>query len=189
MATVNMNAEIRTATGKGAARKIRRNGLIPAVIYRDGKTPSQITIDANDLELKFQRIGDPNTLVNIGAGGQNWLCLAREVQRHPVTQTIRHIDFYEVKDDEEVTVSVPVQAVGRAEGTRMGGSLRVIARRLTVVCKPGDIPSTVPVDVTPLGIGQFIRASKVPAPENTRIVVEQDFNVVTVVGKRGAKKD
>ena len=188
MATVNMTAEIRTDTGKGAARKIRKGGLVPAVVYRDGNTPSKITIDANDLELQFQRIGDPNTLVKIGADGQSWTCLAREVQRHPVTQVIRHIDFYEVKEDDEVTVSVPVETVGRAEGTRMGGALRLIARRMTVVCKPGDIPATVQVDVTPLGIGQFIRASKVPAPENTRIVVEHDFNVVTVVGKRGGKK-
>lgn len=187
MATVNMTAESRPNTGKGAARKIRKNGLIPAVIYREGNTPTHITIDAGSLELQFQRIGNPNTLVQITVGDQSWTCLVREVQRHPVSQKIRHMDFYEVRSDDNVTVSVPVEPVGRAEGTRMGGKLRIIARRLTVVCKPGDIPATVPVDVTPLNIGQFIRASKVPAPENTQILVEQDFNVATVVGKRGAQ--
>lgn len=188
MATVNMTAESRADTGKGAARKIRQGGLIPAVIYRDGAEPTLITIDAKELELQFQRSGNPNTLVNITVGDDSWLCLVREVQRHPVSATIRHVDFYEVRDDEAITISVPVEPVGRAEGTRAGGSLQLMRRRMDVSCKPGDIPATIQVDVTPLGIGQFIRASQIPAPENTELLFTSDFNVVSVIGKRGGKK-
>lgn len=188
MATVNMTAESRTGTGKGVARKIRKSGLIPAVIYRGGNTPTHITIDAVSLEMQFQRIGNPNTLIQIEVDGTTSTCLAREVQRHPVSDAIRHMDFYEVRPDDLVTVTVPIEAVGRAEGTRMGGTLRVMARRMTVICKPADIPATVPVDVEPLQIGEFIRASKVPAPANTKLVFEQDFNVVTVNGKIGVEE-
>jgi large subunit ribosomal protein L25 len=183
MATVNMTAECRTATGKGAARKIRRDGLTPAIIYRDGVTPSLISLDAKELEIQFLRTGDPNTLVNISFGDEQRVCLVREVQRHPVSAKIRHIDFFEVHDDEPITISVPVEPIGRAVGTRIGGTLQLVRRRMNVRCKPGDIPASVQVDVTPMGIGQFIRASQIPAPKNTELTFTEDFNVVSVVGK------
>ena len=100
---------------------------------------------------------------------------------------LRHIDFYEVKDDQYITVSVPVETTGTAKGTKLGGKLRVVRRDLDVRCKPADIPATVKVDVTELVIGQFIRVAEIPAPENTEIIYGGNFNVVTVVGKRGAK--
>ena len=102
MATVNLNASSRLGTGKGVARKIRRNGLVPASIYRDGKEPSLITIDPNTLTLAFEKTGNPNTLVNISVEGDEKTCLVKEVQRHPVTGVIWHVDFYSVKDDEEI---------------------------------------------------------------------------------------
>jgi large subunit ribosomal protein L25 len=187
MATVNLSASQRKDLGKGNARKIRAKGVIPASIYRSGNEPSLITIDPNILSLKFEKSGNPNTLVNIQVeGGEEKLCLVKEVQRHPVTGVIRHVDFYSVDKNDKITVEVPVSTTGKAVGIELGGTLKLICRYLKVECKPQDIPATVAVDVSELDIGRFIRASAIPAPENSKIVFDSDFNVVTCVkGKKG----
>ncbi|MEL6345141.1 MAG: 50S ribosomal protein L25 [Myxococcota bacterium] len=189
MAAVNLKANRREESGKGSARKIRREGMIPAVIYRAGTEATSIAIDPHDLELQFKRSGNPNALVGIDLdGGRDFTCLVREVQRHPVSGVIRHVDFYEVDNNEKIRVSVPVEPVGRAAGTRLGGRLRVIRRTLDVRCLPNDIPATVQIDVTPLNVGEFIRASQVTAPEKTELILEADFNVISVIGKKKGRE-
>ena len=186
MANVSLNATSRTETGKGAARKIRAQGLLPAVIYRAGQPATSVSLDPNELETAFRRSGNRNTLVTLGVEGKSFTCLVKVTQRDPVTANLIHVDFYEVDDNEEVTVRVPVNPTGRAAGVTAGGKLRLIRRDLDVRCKPGSIPATVDVDVTKLQVGDFIRVSAVPAPEGTEIVAPNDFNILTVVGKRGA---
>ena len=185
MATINLKAESRESTGKGAARKIRATGSIPSVVYRGGESATSVSINPKELELQFQRSGNPNTLVELELADGARTCLVQKVQRHPVSGEILHVDFYEVVPDQQVQVNVPVETEGRAAGVRAGGKLQLIQRELTVRCRPGDIPATVKVDVTNLEIGKFIRASQVPAPANTELVITTDANVVTVIGKRG----
>lgn len=186
MATVSLNATSRTDLGKGAARKIRAQGLLPAVIYRAGQPATSVSLDPNELETAFRRSGNRNTLVTLGVDDKSYTCLVKVTQRDPVTAVLLHVDFYEVDDNEEVTVRVPVNPTGRAAGVTAGGKLRLIRRDLDVRCKPGKIPATVDVDVTPLNVGDFIRVSAVPAPDGAEIVAPNDFNILTVVGKRGA---
>lgn len=186
MANVSLNATSRTDIGKGAARKIRAQGLLPAVIYRAGQPATSVSLDPNELETAFRRSGNRNTLVTLGVDDKSYTCLVKVTQRDPVSANLLHVDFYEVDDNEEVTVSVPIQPTGRAAGVTAGGKLRVIVRELFVRCKPGSIPATVDVDVTSLNVGDFIRVSAVPAPSGTEIVAPNDFNILTVVGKRGA---
>jgi large subunit ribosomal protein L25 len=186
MATVDLDASIRTGTGKGVARKIRRTGLIPASIYSGGVLPTLVTIDPLALTLAFQRTGDPNTIVDIKVdGGEGRSCLVKEVQRHPVSGAIRHVDFYSVDANKEIVVDVPVRTKGRAIGTQMGGTLRLIVRSLTIRCLSSNIPSVIEVDVTDLDIEQFIRASQIPVEESYKLVFKADFNIATVMKKRG----
>jgi large subunit ribosomal protein L25 len=189
MATVSLNATSRTQMGKGPARKVRAQGLIPAVVYRAGTEATSITINPLEIENAFRRTGNRNTLVDIGVDGSNFLCLVKSTQRDPVTAELLHIDFFQVDDNEEVTVKVPVVPVGKAAGVTAGGRLQVIVRDLNLRCKPADIPDNVPVDVSPLNVGDFLRVSSVPAPTNTEILAPNDFNVVAVVGKRGAAEE
>lgn len=188
MATVSLSANSRDDYGKGAARKIRAQGLLPAVIYRAGQPSTSISLDPLELENAFRRTGNRNTLVDLGVDGNNFVCLVKSTQRDPVSSILLHVDFYEVKDAESVTVSVPVEAVGKAAGVVAGGKLRVIRRDLTVSCKPGDIPATVQVDVTELNVGDFARVSAIAAPKGVEIVAPNDFNVATVIGKRGQQE-
>ena len=130
--------------------------------------------------------GNRNTLVTLGVDDKSYTCLVKVTQRDPATAILLHVDFYEVDDNEEVLVCVPVNPTGRAAGVTAGGKLRLIRRDLDVRCKPANIPATVDVDVTPLGVGDFVRVSAVQAPAGVEIVAPNDFNIVTVVGKRGA---
>lgn len=189
MATVSVNASTRTEIGKGAARKIRAQGLLPAVIYRAGQPATSVSIDPNELENAFRRTGNRNTLVDLGVDGKTFTCLVKDTQRDPMTSNLLHVDFYEVDANESVEVKVPVVPSGKAAGVVAGGKLRLIVRDLMVRCKPADIPASVDVDATPLNVGDFVRVSTVPAPAGTEIIAPNDFNVLTVVGKRGAVEE
>ena len=186
MATVSLSANSRNEYGKGAARKLRADGLMPAVIYRAGQPATSVTLDPLALENAFRKTGNRNTLVKLGVDGTDFVCLVKETQRDPVTSNLLHVDFFEVDANESVLVEVPVSTAGKAPGVVAGGKLRIIKRDLKIKCKPDDIPETVAVDVSMLNIGDFVRVSGVQAPANTEIVAPNDFNVVTVVGKRGA---
>ena len=190
MSTVTMNATVRTQTGKGAARKIRTGGLVPAIVYRAGNEPSLVNINPKTLTTLFEKTQNPNTLVKLSMDdGKEATCLVKEVQRHPVSGDIRHVDFYQVSNKESIVVSVPVRAVGRAIGTTLGGALRIIRRELEVSCKPQDIPEVIEVDVTNLDIGKFIKVNEIPNPKGTQILFDDKgiFNVVTVIKRRGSK--
>lgn len=183
METHAVTAAARSTTGKGAARKSRKAGQTPGVLYRAGGSATPINFDVAELAAVFRKTADPNTVVSLTFDGSARTCLIREIQRHPVSRTVVHVDFYEIDADYPVTVSVAIRPVGRAVGTRAGGTLRVLARRLTVKCPAGSIPSHLDVDVTDLDVGRFIKASQVPAPAGVAISFAQDFNVLTVQGK------
>ena len=112
MQSINLETNERTEYGKGAVRRLRRTGFATAVIYRDGNLPISIAVDPGVLQLAFNRTGDRNTLVKLDVGGNEHVCLVKEVQRHPVQRTILHVDFYELRMDQEVEVKVKV--VGNA---------------------------------------------------------------------------
>lgn len=190
MSTIEMSVSKREATGKGIARKLRRTGVVPAVIYRGGNTPTMISIDPTALTLAFERSGNPNNLVKLAIeGGDAFTCLVREVQRHPVSGVIRHVDFYEVKDDEFLTVTVPVVTVGKAAGVAMGGALRLVRRELQVRCLPANIPAVIEADVTSLEIGKFLKVNQIANPEGVEILFDDKgiFNIATVIKRRGTK--
>ncbi len=184
MDTFNLVAESRPAGSKGDARKIRKAGATPGVIYRGGEPAVAVKFDGAALSTIFRKTNDANTIVNITVGGDAHTCIVREVQRHPVTRSVEHIDFYQVNPGQDVTVTVPVITSGKAAGVRAGGLLRLLARRVDLSAPAGSIPKNVEVDVTALEVGRFIKASQLVAPAGTKILFQQDFNVVTVEGKK-----
>lgn len=190
MESVTLNALARPATGKGAARKARAGGRTPGILYRAGEDATPLAFDVAELATIFRGTNDPNTLIQVEVkDGGSFLCLVREIQRDPVSRTVMHVDFYEVRPEQPVEVDVSVTPVGRAAGTRAGGMLRLLARRLRLKVPAGNIPKTVEVDVSPLEVGQFLKASELPQPAGGKILFKQDFNIVTVEGKRTAKEE
>ena len=185
MQTETMQVAARAGTGKGVARKLRAQGMIPAVIYSKGSEALHIQLTESELEAIFRRTLNRNTLISMTVDGTEHVCLVKSAQRHPVSRRILHVDFYRVDAAEAVEVEVDIASSGTAEGVRMGGRLQTIRRSLTVRCLPANIPAKIEVDVTDLNIGKFIRVSEVAQPEGVEVVYKNDFNLFSVIGKKG----
>jgi large subunit ribosomal protein L25 len=184
METMSLNATVRTEFGKGAARKIRKGGDLPAVVYRGGTEALPVIISTDELEAIFRQTGNRNTLIKLDTGDSDRICMVKAVERHPLSQRIRHVDFYQLDLKEEVEVTIKVVTTGEAKGEELGGRVRIIRRELIVVCKATDIPDSVVIDVTELEVDDILRISQIAAPKGCKFVANLDFNVVTVVGKR-----
>jgi len=190
MENLILNATPRGDTGKGVARKARSAGRTPGVVYRAGGTATPVSFDVTALATIFRKTADPNTLISVQVEGSDARpCLVREVQRNPVSRNVLHVDFYEVDEDYVVTVEVSLTAVGRAAGTRAGGTMRQLIRSVTVLTAAGNIPKTIEMDVTPLENGSFLKVSEIPLPPGVKILYTRDFNVVAVEGKRVSKEE
>lgn len=170
--------------GKGGARKLRATGRIPGVIYGRGREATPVDLDPGALDLIFRTTRNRNTVLNLQVDGETIPCLVREAQRHPLTREILHVDLYALERDQVVTVDVPVEPHGKPAGASIGGRLRVIRRTLEVRCKYQDIPETIPVDTTPMNIGDFIKVSEIPTAEGVELVHDVDFNVLSLYGKK-----
>lgn len=164
--SATLQATRRTGTGKGTARSLRRAGRVPAVIYGHGRAAESLAVDASGLGKLLGSISAASTILDVTIEGQAPVkALIRDIQRHPLRQTeILHVDLYEVRADEKITVEVPVHLVGTADGVRnFGGVLDQVMHKLEILVFPGDIPSHIDIDVTNLAIGKsiFVRDVKV----------------------------
>lgn len=184
MDSISIKAEARSDFGKGWARKLRRQARIPATIYRDGNQPTHVSFDERELVLLYRKANNPNLVLGIDVDGETITAILKDSQRHPVSRRVQHVDFYQVIDGVEVTVEVPVRTVGRAAGATLGGQLRMLRRTVTLRCKPEHIPAVIEIDITPLNIDDFVRASELQAPPNTALVIENEYNILTIDGKR-----
>jgi large subunit ribosomal protein L25 len=173
-------AERREGRGKGPARRLRRQGLIPAVVYGRKGEPSHLSVDPT---LLLEAIDTPqrfNTLLTLQLEGTKTYVLFKDYQVDPVTRQLLHADFLEVQLDQPVTVEVPVVTTGRAEGQTQGGILSVAAHEILLEALPAKIPVRIEVDVTNLKIGQSIHVSELKAPEGCKFRYSTDYVVAFV---------
>jgi large subunit ribosomal protein L25 len=182
----NLQVATRSVTGKGAARTLRREGKVPGVIYGHNRQAEPLAIDSGALSKMLIGIKAGTAVVDIVVDGRPPVkALIREIQRDSVRPAeILHLDLYEVRADETVTLSVPIHLVGIPDGVRnFGGVLDHVLREVEIEVLPADIPEQVELDVTALGIGDslFVRDLKV---EKAEILNEGDTPVCTVVAPR-----
>jgi large subunit ribosomal protein L25 len=176
----------RNRSGKGVARALRREGKIPAVIYGRGREPEALAIDTTALTRLLTEIAASTTLVDVTVEGRTPVkALIREIQRNPVRPAdIIHLDLYEVRAGEKVTVDVPLHFVGVPEGVRnFGGVLDQTMHAISVRVLPADIPEHLEVDVTALNIGQSIHVSDLEFA-NLQVMSDPRQTVCTVVAPR-----
>lgn len=186
MAQVSLQAQPRSTTGKGAARSMRRNGQVPAVIYGHGREPEALSLESTALSRALIGIAAASTIVDVTVAGKPPVkALIREIQRDMIQHgAIIHVDLYEVRADEKITVKVPVHLTGTPDGVRnFGGVLDHVLREIEILVLPGDLPSHIDLDVTALGIGHslYIRDVKVPKAD---VLTDEDLPVCTVVAPR-----
>ncbi len=185
MKTVELNVAVRHKTGKEIARKLRNQGLIPAIIYGPGSEPVPLAVKANELKRILYRYRGEQILFNLtlednGSTTQK-MALVKELQYHPVTDEILHVDFYEISMEREVEVEVPIELVGKAKGVEAGGHLQQLLHTMTVACLPGAIPDKIQVDVSGLEIGDVLHVRDLTPPEGVRYLDNPDEPVVTIL--------
>jgi large subunit ribosomal protein L25 len=176
MAADKITAELRTEFGKGAARRIRRDHKIPAVVYGHGNDPIHLTLPGHDTMLALKR-GGSNALLELDIDGTAQLALAREVQVDPLRRVLEHIDFVAVRQGERVTVDVVVQLVGDA-----GPDTLVVTENTTVQveAEATHIPESIEVSIQGLPVGTQIHASDLQLPEGTTLLVDPETLVVNI---------
>lgn len=178
---VTLSAAMRSDTGKGAARQLRRDGCIPAVVYGRGETSTHLTLQADEVDKLLGRISAATTVIGLEMGPKKTQqVLIREVQRHPFKPDILHIDFFHIREDEKIRVAVPVHLDGRSEGVEAGGILQQIRHELQIECLPGDIPESFHVDVTSLVIGDSLHIGDLDTG-SVAVLEDADLTICTVV--------
>ncbi len=184
MVRSELNAVLRDASGKGVARKLRRDGRIPAVLYGAHTKSLMLSIDPRALMKAVDTEAGTNTLITLrveGATGHaQRVVMLRELQVDPIQRAPLHADLYEIRMDETITVSIPVRVVGKAPGIEEGGILEQGLRELEIECLPGNIPPEVEVDVSGLAIGDSIPVSDLKLPEGVKVLTDATTTVAAV---------
>jgi large subunit ribosomal protein L25 len=181
MSEYKLAAESRADAGKGAARRLRAAGRVPAVLYGHGTKPKHLSISAREFTQALRTDAGSNVLLDLQVGRTRHLALAKEIQRHAVKGTLVHVDFLLVRRGEKVRVSVPVHLVGDAVGVREGGIIDQDLYQVHVEAEVTNVPEAVEADVSGLGIGDVLRVADLKAPEGATILEEQEASVVSVV--------
>jgi large subunit ribosomal protein L25 len=172
---VRIKAEPRTEFGKGAARRTRRAGKVPAVLYGHGAAPRHIALPGHELMLALK---SPNVLLNLAIDGKSQLALPKDVQRHPVRRHLEHVDLILVRRGEKVRVEVPVHVVGEVAP---GGLLAHALTAIPVEAEATAIPPQFDVDVEGLEVGAVIHASDIQLPAGVTLLTEPEHSVVHVM--------
>jgi len=179
-----LSVQVRSERKKGAARKIRRSGLIPGVLYGPSVGNVLLAIDPHALLKAVDTDAGTNTLIKLRVEGAEELAgkvvMLRDLQVDPLNRIPLHADLYEIRMDETVMVEVPVRLAGKAVGIDEGGILDQGIRELRVECLPGSIPEMLEVDVTALGMGQSIHVSDIVLPEGVKVVGELSTAVASI---------
>jgi len=182
MAEIALAAEIRGSKGSPASRRLRTSGKIPGVLYGHGIEPTPLAVESRSLRLALNTEAGLNALIQLEVDGKKHLALPRAIQRHPVRNTVAHIDFQVVRRDEVMNVDVPIHFTGEADGVvKQGGVVEQILTSLAVQATPGNIPGHIEIDITELEMEGAIRVKDVKLPKD--VTTELDPEEVIVTGK------
>ncbi|MCX8156150.1 MAG: 50S ribosomal protein L25 [Verrucomicrobiae bacterium] len=183
MKTVALTAYPRTLARRGGVKKLRDAGRVPAVIYGRQAPPQNLEVQAKQIKDLLHHAASENLLLDLVVEGDarpRRLALLREVQHHPLTGQVLHVDFHEVSETEKVTVQVPIETVGEAKGVKEGGVLEHVLFKVKVRALPKDLPEQVIIDVSHLAIGQAVHIGDIQPPPGVEILGDKHISVVAV---------
>ncbi|HEX2068631.1 MAG TPA: 50S ribosomal protein L25 [Actinomycetota bacterium] len=174
-------AQPREDKGKGAARRLRAKGMVPAVVYGHGADPLHLTVDARELLHLLHTEAGTNVLVDLRVDSEQLLAIPREIQRDHIKGQFIHIDFLRVARDEKITVEVPVHLTGESHGVKEGGVVEHHLWTLQVECLPQDVPTSIEADISELGINESLKVEALPGGDKFTILTSPEEVVVSVV--------
>jgi large subunit ribosomal protein L25 len=184
MKSVSLTAYPRALAKRTGVKKLRATGRVPAVIYGRHTPPQNLELTLKDIEDLIHHSVSETVLVDLAVQGESKakrLALVQEVQHHPLSGQVLHVDFHEVAENEKVTVTVPVETVGEAEGVKTsGGVLEHVLFKIKVRAFPKDLPEVIEVDVSRLEIGQAIHLGEIPLPASVEVIGDKKVPVIAV---------
>lgn len=183
MSETALVVEVREGTGKGAVRKLRAGGRVPAVLYGQGQITLALAIDTRSFE-KVLKAGGANALLDLTVSGRGDLgtpvALVKELQRDPIRGSIIHADLYQVDLTKTVEVDVPIHLLGKPKGIDFGGLLEHTLREVRIECLPRSIPERIDLDVSGLEIGDVLHVRDLPLPNGVTLISDPDLGVAHV---------
>jgi large subunit ribosomal protein L25 len=189
---ISLGAEPRQRAGKGAARAVRREGRVPAIVYGDNREPALISLEPRELGRALARPAFFATLVDIRVDGATHRTLPRDVQYDPVSDKPIHADFMRVGAGATVSVTVPVSFINheRSPGLRRGGILNIVRHGVELVCSVDNIPERLIVDLDGLEIGDSVHIAAVEMPAGVRPVIrERDFTIASIAASSAVREE
>ncbi len=186
MAQTELNVILREGVGKGSARSLRRQGLIPAVVYGKGMDSCSLSVSPKALEAAIATEAGWNTLITLKGEGafDGKVVILKDLQVDPVRGEALHADFQTIELGKKVHVMVPVHPQGKSQGEKQGGTLELIRHEVEVVCLPNAIPSAINIDVSALKIGDVVHVDELVLPEGVEVPHEVNFTVLTIKGRK-----
>jgi len=184
MPDIILAATKRSEHGSRPSGRLRRSGLVPAVVYGLGADPVPVTVPARELGHVLAGESGANTLISLDVEGESILTLTRQIQRHPTRGEFLHVDFVRIRRDTAVTAEIPVHLIGEPIGVKDGGLLEQSLFHLTIEAKPADIPVAIEIDVTELQIGDQLHVSSLPLAAGVVALHEADAVVAQVAAPR-----
>jgi large subunit ribosomal protein L25 len=187
-----LKAVARERVGKGAAREIRRQGLVPAVVYGAGLAPKSITLNANETKKLIFGGGFMTTMFEVDIAGDKERVIPRDVQFDPVKDFPLHIDFLRVAEGQVVSVEVPVHFLNqdKCKGIKRGGTLNVVRHAVEMYVPADDIPEALEIDITNFELNDSIHISAFTLPKGcSPVITDRDFTVATIAVPAGFKEE
>jgi len=167
----------RDETGKGVARRLRRNGLIPGVVYGQSREPQALTVDPLDLRGKIHS----NAIIDLSINGEEETVMIKDFQKDVIKDELIHVDFQQISMDETIHITVPIKLVGDAPGVREGGVLQQLMREVDIEVLPTNIPDEIELDISELTLSDSLEVGDLEVPEEVTILNSPEDVIVTVV--------
>ncbi|MTW21367.1 50S ribosomal protein L25/general stress protein Ctc [Allochromatium palmeri] len=188
-----VNAQPRTGAGKGASRRLRRTGLVPAIVYGAHQDPEMVTVSHNELLKHLEHEAFYSHVLDLKIGEAMTRVVLKDLQRHPAKPFVLHVDFMRVSQDEKIKMMVPLHFLNEdsCKGVKLGGVVAHTLTELEIVCLPKDLPEFIAIDMAELEIGSVVHLSEVALPEGVALAhtPEQDEPVVAIHGARTGGED
>lgn len=190
-----LEVESRNELGKGHSRRLRRQGKVPAVLYGGGQEPTPVVLDHAKLLQQMEREAFQTSILTLNLGKEAHAVVVKDVQRHPAKRLVLHLDFQRVREDEKITLQVPIHYTGQdaAIGVReQGGEVSILVADVEVSCLPRDLPEFLELDISGMELNERRNLSDVVAPEGVEILAlthDQDPVIVTINPPRQEEED
>jgi large subunit ribosomal protein L25 len=182
MKEIILEAEQRAASTKGGVKAMRQKGRVPGIAYGDKGAAVALSIDEKSVQSILHSKGGRNALISLKIGAESHAVLIKEIQRHPITRALWHVDFLRISLKDKVDTKVPVHVKGEAPGVKVGGGvLEHLVREIRVRCLPTEIPAFIEADISNLQINQAIRAKELALPKGVEILMDAENVIVHVL--------